>query len=103
MRLITAEPIVAELDKRGLPTDQILDGVGLNRDAVSDPETFVHAMVMYQFLEDAARVAEDRQFAARVGEKLDLTGWFPMIGVAKNALTVGDIFTGWEFSGCNSR
>jgi AraC-like DNA-binding protein len=95
MRLITAEPIVAELDKRGLPTDQILDGVGLTREAVFDPETFVQAMVMYQFLEDAARVAGDRQFAASVGEGLDLTEWFPMIGVAKNALTVGDVFTGW--------
>jgi AraC-like DNA-binding protein len=95
MRLITAEPIVAELDKRGLPTDQILDGVGLTREAVFDPEIFVQAMVMYQFLEDAARAAGDRQFATGVGESLDLTEWFPMIGVAKNALTVGDIFTGW--------
>jgi AraC-like DNA-binding protein len=95
VRLISAAPIAQELDKRGLPTDEVLEGVGLSREALDDPETFVHALVLYQFLEAAAEAAGERYFTARIAENLDLTKWFPTIGIAKNAQSVGDLLTAW--------
>ena len=98
IRLITAEPIVAELDRRGLPTDGVLDGVGLSREALFDPETFVHAIVMYQFLENAAKAANEHHFLAAIGEQVDVTKWLPMVEVSKDAMTLGDLLTGWNIS-----
>ena len=84
-----------EMDRRGLPTDAVLDSVGLSREALLNPDTFVHAMVMYQFLEAAAETSGERDFCASVGERLDLTKWYPTVSVAKNASTVGDLLTAW--------
>lgn len=98
VRLISAHPILEEMDKRGLPSDDILDGVGLNREALLDPDTFVHAMVMYQFLEAAADASGERDFCAGIGENLDLSNWYPTVGVAKRASTVGDLLTAWVVS-----
>lgn len=95
VRLISAHPIMNEMDRRGLPTDVVLDSVGLTREALLNPDTFVHAMVMYQFLEAAAEAASDKGFCASVGAQLDLTKWYPTISVAQNASTVGDLLTAW--------
>ena len=95
VRLITAAPIVAELDRRDLPTDQVLEGMGLSREALFDAETFVHAMVMYQFLENAAEVAGEKHFSASIGEQVDLSTWLPTVEVAKTANTLGDLLFGW--------
>lgn len=95
VRLISAHPVVEEMDRRGLPTNEILDSVGLSREALLNPETFVHAMVMYQFLEIASEASGERALCAGIGERLDLTKWFPTVEVAKNASTVGDLLTAW--------
>ena len=95
VRLISAHPIMDEMDKRGLATDEVLESVGLSREALVNPDTFVHAMVMYQFLEAAAEASGERSFAASIGEGLDLTKWYPTVGVAKNASTVSDLLTAW--------
>ena len=95
VRLVSAHPILDELDKRGITTDVVLDSVGLSREALVDPDTFVHASVMYQFLEASAEAAGDRSFCADVGEKLDLTKWYPSVGIASVATTVGDLLSAW--------
>jgi len=98
VRLISAQPVIAELDHRQLSTDRTLEGVGLSRKAMNDPNVFVHAMVMYQLLEAAAETAGEKHFVASVGEHLDLTKWYPTIGIAEKALTVGDILTAWAIT-----
>lgn len=95
VRLISAHPVLETLDKRGLAADEVLDSVGLSREALVDPDTFVHANVMYQFLEAAAEAAGNRSFCAEIGEKLDLTKWYPTVGVAKEASTVGSLLSAW--------
>ncbi len=98
VRLITAAPVVAELDRRGLPTDAVLEGMGLTREAVYDTATFVHAMVMYQFLENAAIAADEKHFVADIGERVDPAKWLPTIELSKTATTLGDLLTGWAVS-----
>ncbi|CUH41819.1 helix-turn-helix domain-containing protein [Ruegeria atlantica] len=98
VRLISAHPILEEMDKRGLPSDEVLDSVGLNREAMLDTGTFVHAMVMYQFLEAAADASGERDFCAGIGENLDLSKWYPTVDVAKTASTIGDLLTAWVVS-----
>jgi len=95
VRLNSAAPFVAELDRRGLSADDVLDSVGLSRAALNDSETFVHALVLYQFLEAAAEAAGERHLGASIGEQLDLTKRYPTIGFAESALTAGDLLTAW--------
>jgi AraC-like DNA-binding protein len=98
VRLVSAQPVLAELDRRQLPADMALESIGLSRKAMNDPDVFVHAMVMYQFLETAAETAGEKYFVASVGEQLDLTKWYPTIGIAEKALTVGDLLTAWTIT-----
>jgi AraC-like DNA-binding protein len=95
VRLNSAEPIAAELDRRGLLTDDLLEGVGLSRQAMNDADTFVHALVLYQFLEAAADAAGEKDFAATIAENLDLTKWYPTVGLIENARTTCDLLTAW--------
>ena len=95
VRLISAHPILEAMDKRGLSSDDVLNSVGLSREALLDADTFVHAMVMYQFLEASADASGERDFCAGIGERLDLSKWYPTVGVAQTAATVGDLLTAW--------
>jgi AraC-like DNA-binding protein len=93
VRLSLIFPVIATLERRGIDSDQVLRGSGLTRDAVETPETFVHAMVIHQFLENAAAAAEDPHLLVGIGEALDTTSWPPLIEAAREAETVGSFIT----------
>jgi AraC-like DNA-binding protein len=98
IRLSTATPIVTALDKRGVRTDAVLEGMGLTRAAFKDPETFVHATVMYQLCEEAAKATQDPHFMTQVGETIDTAGWKPLIKAGETAKTVGNFLTAFAIA-----
>ncbi len=93
IRLRTGAPIVVAFDKIGLPTDELLDGVGLTRTSFDDPETFVSAIVLYQFFEDAAAAAGTTRLLFDIGQAMDMTKWEPMVKATEDAKTVGDFLS----------
>lgn len=93
IRLNSAAVLVAALDKMHLPTDAILDGVGLKRSAFENAETFVPALVIYQFCEDAAAAAGDPAFLAHLGEAVNTATWPPMVTASAEASDLGQLLT----------
>ncbi|MGI9356416.1 MAG: helix-turn-helix domain-containing protein [Rhizobiaceae bacterium] len=93
VRLSLFRPILVELDQRGINGEEILESVGLSRAAVDAKETFIHVMVMHQLLENAAIAANDPYLLARIGERLDVTDWPPLVKAGEQANTVGEFFT----------
>jgi AraC-like DNA-binding protein len=79
VRLSLILPFVEELDRRRINTDEVLVQSGLARQTVTDLSVFVPAIVIYRFVENAARAASDPQLGVHVGENLDLSGWPPLI------------------------
>ena len=93
VRMSLIAPVLSALEERGANSDRVLQGLGLTREAVETPGTFIHVMVIHQFLENAAAAAGDPHLLARVGEALDVTSWPPLIEAARDATTVGDFLT----------
>ncbi len=93
IRVRTGAPIVNAFDKLGLPTDELLDGVGLNRATFEDAEAFVSAIVLYQFFEDAAAAANNSCLLFSIGQAMDMAKWEPMLSASESAKTVGDFLT----------
>jgi AraC-like DNA-binding protein len=93
VRLSLAKPVLSALAERGVDSDRVLQGVGLTREAVETPGTFIHVLVIHQFLENAAAAANDPNLLARVGETLEVTSWPPLIEASRDAATVGDFLT----------
>lgn len=93
IRLNTVLPFVRALEVGGISAEPVFERTGLTREALANEETFVHAMVMYQFLEELANEAGDVRFCAKIGEKLDITKWvsFDKGGTVIN--TLGSLLT----------
>jgi hypothetical protein len=93
VRLNLVRPILIELERRGVSSEKVLESVGLNHAAVDKNETFIHPMLIHQFLENAASAANDPYLLVRIGEQLDVAEWPPLVKAAKQASTVGEFFT----------
>jgi len=85
VRLSLIQPFVRELDRRGLSTDSVLAENGLAREILKDDSIFVPPIVIHRFLESAALAADDPHLGVAVGEKLDWSGWPPMVEAASKA------------------
>jgi len=85
VRLSLILPFVQELDRRGLRTDSVLAENGLARETLKDDSVFVPPIVIHRFLEGAALAADDPHLGVIVGEKLDWSGWPPMVEAASRA------------------
>lgn len=90
VKLSLLRPFAREFRDRGLDPGPVFESVGLTEDAASDPDLSVHVMVATQFVENAADAADDRFLGARVGSKLDLSGWPILADAEARAATVGD-------------
>jgi len=100
VQLRVLRPIVRALREHGIDPEFVLESAGLTEAAVDDEEATVHVMVVHQFAEECARATGDQTFLARVGSRLDPSGW-PMIADAKTrAKTLGD-FLNIYVSGAN--
>ena len=89
VRLGLILPFVEELDRRHINTDEVLAQNGLARQTATDPSVFVPAIVIYRFVENAARAASDPHLGVHVGENLDLSAWPPLIdAVAHSSLLI---------------
>ena len=71
-------PLLTGLRARGVDPESVLESVGLTQSAVDKEGTSVHVMVMHHFVENCAKAADDVTFCARIGFKLDPSGW-PMV------------------------
>jgi AraC-like DNA-binding protein len=90
VQLRVLRPIVQALREHGVDPEFVLESVGLTGAAIDDEEATVHVMVVHQFAEECARAIGDQTFLARVGSRLDPSGW-PMIADARTrAETLGD-------------
>lgn len=84
------KPLIAALREQGIDPEAVLETVGLTMDGVEQEGATVHVMVVHQFVENCAQAANDPTFCAKVGARLDHSGW-PMIQQAlKQARTLGD-------------
>ncbi len=93
IRLNTAMVVVVELEKRGFSADAVLEKSGLTRTAMDNPDTFIHATVMYRFLEEAAAATDDSLFFAKLAEGIDVTNWLNLQKNGGALTTVGSLLT----------
>ena len=93
VRLATAKPALKALDTACNEADAVLTRVGLSRASFDDTEAYVHAIVMYQFFEEAAAAIPDPQFMARIGAHLANSNWPPLVTAAQDATTLGSFLT----------
>ena len=93
IRLNSAAVLVLAMDQRGLPTDKVLQGVGLARQAFDNGEAFIPAIVMYQLCEDAAKAAGDPAFLAHLAQSINTATWPPMANASANANDLGQLLT----------
>jgi AraC-like DNA-binding protein len=90
VQLQLLHPLLAGLRECGVDPEAVLESVGLTQSAVEEEGTSVHVMVMHHFVENCAKAADDRTFCAKIGARLDPTGW-PMVRKAfQQATTLGD-------------
>jgi len=90
VKLSVLRPFASELRKRGVDPAPAFENVGLSEEMSLDPEASVHVMVITQFVENAAEVAQDCYLAARVASHLNLDGWPTLADAEARAATVGD-------------
>ncbi len=93
VRLRLVVPLLEALESCGISGHEVIERVGLTRDAIYDPETFLHASIVYQFMEEVAAEADDIQFAAKVAEGIDVTRWISLEDVGGRLATVGNLLT----------
>ena len=90
VRLQLLAPLLSGLRDIGVDPNPVLESVGLTASAVEQDDAAVHVMVMHHFLENCAKAAGDPTFCAKIGARLDPTGW-PMVRQAfEQATTLGD-------------
>ena len=72
------QPVFKTLDRLAVPTDKLLEGVGLSRDAFSDPENLIPGEALWQFMQDAADwlQSDDLGFQVLENSALDDYGHF---------------------------
>lgn len=90
VKLSLLRPFASALRSRGIDPEPVFESVGMSEDLTLDPELSVHVMVVTQFVENAAEMAEDRFLAAHVAASLDLDGWPVLAEADARATTVGD-------------
>ncbi len=93
IRLSTAKPILATLDAVYDNADEILTRLGISRESFDDPDAYIHAIVMYQFFEEAAAATVDLLLLGKIGTKLAVSNWPPLVVAAKDATTLGAFLT----------
>jgi hypothetical protein len=81
------------LEDIGIDVSEILEPRGLSIEAVSNPDIFVHALIIYGLVEAAGDAAKIRGFCTAVGENLDLSTWFLGAHSICEAVTIGDLMT----------
>jgi AraC-like DNA-binding protein len=91
IRLSSINPFLQELVARGLDARSMLEELGLPGQLPASSELFVAAPSIYEIVEESARVANDRYFAARLGASLDLLNWEPIADAANMATNIGEL------------
>ncbi|WP_170474461.1 AraC family transcriptional regulator [Ruegeria arenilitoris] len=93
IRLSTASPILSTLDAVYADTDELLTRLGISRSSFDDPDAYIHAIVMYQLFEEAAAATNDIHLLGKLGTKMAVSNWPPLVGAAKGAKTLGSFLT----------
>ena len=93
VNLTLLQPFATELRARRIDPAPVFESVGLTEQATFNSQLSVHAMVVTQFVENAAEAADDLYFAAQVGSKLDLSGWKILADAEVRAKTVVDFLS----------
>lgn len=93
IRLSTARPILKTLDAVYDNADEILTRLGISRASFDDPEAYIHAIVMYQFFEEAATATKDTLLLGKIGTQIAVSNWPPLVSAAAGANTLGSFLT----------
>ena len=70
---VWARRVVAELDRAGLPTSELLSAVGLRLEQLSEPDALIPFDAHVRLFENAARALDEPCFGYRVGSTVGLT------------------------------
>lgn len=90
IRLILTMPFVQHAEKQGLDTRSALKALGLSQDMLRDPETAVHAEIVYGLCNELAEMASDPFFGCRVAEQFEIADWPPFVEAGRNSRTLGE-------------
>ena len=91
VRLNLARDFLAAAREAGADVSAVLLPLGLQPTSFDDPDLLVPATLMYDVVENLGNASGDPFIGARLGEKLDLLNWSPMIEAVRNGRTVGDL------------
>jgi AraC-like DNA-binding protein len=70
---VWARRVVAELDRAGLPTSELLSAVGLSREQLTNPDAHIPFNAHVMLFENAARALREPCFGFRLGSAVELT------------------------------
>ena len=90
VRLNLILPLLEELDRHRIESQQVLATFGLTKQKVTQSDMFVPAPTMYAIVEELAAISGDPHFGVRVGEQLDPWSWSPLREAAALSATVGE-------------
>lgn len=95
VRLILAQPFLDEVRRQRVDPEPAIRAIGLEPEAVSDPDRFVHAEIMYGLFNALAEAAQDRYLGYHVGERVEFAHWPPFQKATQEARSLGEFLTGF--------
>lgn len=90
IKLQNLQPFIAQAERSGVRTEEVLSDYCLSSSAFEDPSSEVHAMVLYQIAETLATATSDPHFFSRVAMDLVRNSWSPFATAAQSANSLGD-------------
>ena len=93
IRLSAVNPVLQELERRGLDASALLRQLELPDAVPASPNVFVAAKAAYRLIERAAEAAADPFLGFHVGSELDLSSWIPISIASQKAQSVGELLS----------
>ena len=93
IRLSAINPFLLELERRKVNAQPLLESLELPMTIPASNDLFVASTTVYELVEEAAKLADDRFLGFSIGSALDLKSWDPIADAAKRAATVGELLT----------
>jgi AraC-like DNA-binding protein len=93
IRLSAINPLLLELERRGVDVGPVLHEHGLPIDLPVTNDLFVASDTVYELVEQCGELSQDKFFGFAVGTSLDLQNWPPIASATERATTVGELLT----------
>ena len=93
IRLSAINPLLLELNRRGIDVGPVLHEHGLPMDIPVTHDLFVASDTVYELVEQCGRLSQDNFFGFTVGSSLNLQNWPPIANATERAASVGELLT----------